>query len=277
MRASNKSIQQMLLSVVFFMVGHSAVKWLPHIPFYQLSFLRAAITVTICLMVLRFKKLSWKGNNLPLLLIRGVAGTIAVLGYFYALQHMPLASAVAIQFLSPIFTLIVAHFFLKERATFSQALCFFVAFIGVLMIKGFDPRISNLALAASFISVVASGFAYNFVRMLRHSDVEMVVVLYFPLVTLPLVAPVALYNWVWPSPRDWLFILAVGVLTQLAQVLMTLAYHKERAADIAIYNYLGIIIAFVIGYIFFGETFSTMSLVGMAIILLSVIVSTRLK
>jgi len=208
-------------------------------------------------------------------MLRGVAGTIALTAYFYSLQHMPLASAVTIQYLSPILTLLIAHYVLKEKTTGRQALWFFVAFLGVLLVKGFDPRISTFALIVSFVSVVASAFAYNFVRMLRASDHELVVVLYFTLVTIPIIGPFAIYNWQWPSLRDWGFILCIGVFTQLAQLFMTMSYQREKASDVAIYNNLGILIALGIGYFFFDEGFSLLSLAGMAVILVAVLLGSK--
>jgi drug/metabolite transporter (DMT)-like permease len=267
-------VRYMILSVILFAVGHAAVKWVSHIPFYQLVFLRAVITAVLCLGIIKWRGISMSGHNRGLLLLRGLAGTVALTSYFYSLQNMPLASAVTIQYLSPILTLFIAHFLLKERATRSQLLFFLMAFIGVLMVKGFDARVSTTALTVSFISVVTSAFAYNFVRMLRDFDHELIVVLYFPLVTIPLVGPFALYTWVWPSARDWFFILIIGVFTQAAQVFMTMAYQREKAADVAIYNYLGLIIALAAGYYGFGETFSLLSTIGMIVILVAVLLST---
>jgi len=262
----------MLLSVVFFSFGHAAVKWLPHIPFYQLVFLRALITALICLGMIFWHRISLKGSDPGLLIMRGMAGTIALTCYFYSLQNMPLASAVTIQYLSPILTLLIAHLMLKEKATRLQAVCFVMAFIGVLFVKGFDPRVTHFALAISLVSVVASAFAYNFVRMLRKSDHELVVVLYFTLITIPLVGPFALYSWVWPAATDWIYILALGVLTQLAQLYMTKAYQRETAANVAILNNLSIVFALGIGFYFFNEAFSVWSLVGIVAILLAVFV-----
>jgi drug/metabolite transporter (DMT)-like permease len=268
-------VQEMLLSVVFFTLGHAAVKWVPHIPFYELVFLRAVIFVVICVGYMRIHRVSFTGHNKKLLFVRGLAGTIALVTYFYSLQHMPLASAVTIQYLSPILTVLMAHFILREKATPYQFLCFFIAFLGVLLVKGFDSRVEGWTLIVSLISVVASAYAYNMVRLLRGSDHEIVVVLYFPLVTIPIVGPFAVANWVSPSLRDWVFILLIGVFTHFAQLMMTRAYHKRTHADLAVYNYLSVILAFAIGYWFFNETFSWGSVAGIGVILTAVIMGVR--
>ena len=55
------------------------------------------------------------GNNKGLLVVRGVVGSIGLITFFYTLQNIPLASAVTIQYLSPIFTTILGIFLVKEK------------------------------------------------------------------------------------------------------------------------------------------------------------------
>lgn len=263
----------MIWAVLFFGIAHACVKWLPHIPFYQLAFMRQVIALVLCLIPLWQKGISPWGHNKKLLIARGIAGSLALTTYFYALQNMPLASAVAIQYLSPLLTLILAHYLLKEHTTAKQYWCFAVAFIGVLMVKGFDTRISGLALAASLFSVVLSAFAYNAVRALRRQDHELVVVFYFAFVSLPLMIGPTINNWVDPVGIDWVIIAAVGLCTWLAQVAMTISYNRSPASQVAIYNNFGIFIALGFGYFFFGETFGPWSLMGIILIFVSVVIS----
>lgn len=276
MAASREGAKWMMTAVVFFALAHASVKFLQHIPFYQLVFLRQLIAICICAsMMLKLRVKPW-GKNKKMLIARGVMGTIALTCYFYSLHHMPLASAVTLQFLSPILTLVVAHFFFSERAPKESWLAFVFAFIGVVMVKGFDSRITAFELLISGISVVGSAFAYNTVRALKNSDHELVVVFYFPLVSLPVVAPIALKTWIWPSSLvDWFFVMMVGVCTFFAQLFMTKAYQKDTTADVGIYNYTGIVFALAIGYFFFNESFDWLSLLGMFVVLAAVFLGTR--
>jgi drug/metabolite transporter (DMT)-like permease len=125
--------------------------------------------------------------------------------------------------------------------------------------------------------VVASAFAYTSVRALKDSDHELVVVFYFPLISLPMIAPFSIETGVWPQGTDWGFVLAIGICTFLAQLFMTQSYQKDRAQDVAIYNFLGIFFALGIGYLFFEENFSLLSYVGMALVLFSVYLVTRVR
>ncbi len=267
----------MLLAVVFFALAHASVKFLDQIPFYQLVFLRQFIAMIICGMMMWRLNVSPWGKNKKMLIARGAFGTTALAAYFYTLHNMPLASAVTLQYLSPIVTMLVAHFFFNEKAPKEMAVAFVVAFIGVVMVKGFDARITTFELMISGIAVVGSAFAYNTVRALKNSDHELVVVFYFPLVSLPIVTPIAAVTWVWPQGSEWFFVLVVGVFTFFAQYFMTKAYQRDKAADVAIINYTGIIFALAIGYFAFDESFSWLSIAGMVVVLSGVYLGTLRK
>lgn len=253
------------------------VKYLDHIPAYEIVFFRALVTLIVCyFLVIRARLKPW-GNNKKYLILRGLAGTIALMLYFYTLQNMPLASAVTIQYVSPIFTIIVAGLMLKEPPRRVQWLFFIVSFVGVVMIKGFDPRVSVFELLVGMTSAVFSALAYNFIRKLKDFDHPLVVVFYFPLVTVPLVGTYTVFNWVTPSGRDLILLVLIGLATTVAQIFMTKGYQLEKAANISNFNYLGTIYAIIFGYFLFAETIGVFGYAGIFLILFGVIMSSRFR
>jgi drug/metabolite transporter (DMT)-like permease len=266
-------IRYMLLSTLFFAFMNMCVKYLAHIPAYEVIFFRALISGVMCLVVLLKEGVNPLGNNKKVLVLRGLAGVLALLSFFTTLQHIPLASAVTFQHLSPIFTAILAVLFLNERMHWKQWLYFALSFAGVFLIKGFDPRVSNFYLVLGVLSAVFSGLAYNAVRKLKDSDHPLVVVFYFPLICIPVVGPYTLFNWVMPVGWDWLVILLMGVFTQLGQTALTKAIQAEELSKITYLNYLGIIYALGLGFIFFGEVFTLAALCGMILVLSGVMLN----
>jgi drug/metabolite transporter (DMT)-like permease len=69
--------------------------------------------------------------------------------------------------------------------------------------------------------------------------------------------------------------LAVGLLTQAAQVNLTKAYHLERAVDISHLTYVGTLWALLLGYLVFGETVPLPALGGIGLVVLGVVLATR--
>jgi len=270
-------VKYILLSSFFFALMNVGVKYLSHIPSHEIVLVRALVTLILGYILIRKNNLKPWGNNKKYLLLRGLTGTAALVMYFYTLQHMPLASAVTIQFMSPIFTIIISGIFLKERATPLQWLFFLVAFGGVVMVKGFDPRVTVPELLIGITAAVFSAMAYNFIRKLKDFDHPLVVVFYFPLVTVPLVGSYSVFHWVAPQAWEWLILILIGLAVTAAQIFMTRAYQSDRASNISIFNYLGTVYAIVIGLTLFDETISLLGYAGFVLIIIGVVLSNHFR
>ena len=196
---------------------------------------------------------------------------MALTMFFYTLKVLPLATAVTIQYLSPVFTVIIAIFFLGERMKKIQWLFFLLAFVGVALIKGFDERVSLVYLGIGLLSSFFAGAAYNCIRKLKDTDHPVVVVFYFPLVATPVMAVLSFFNWENPNWTDLGIILLLGIFTQIGQVYMTKALQAEKANIVASLKYLGSVYALVYSYLIFNETYGMMSLIGIFLVLLGVV------
>ncbi|MBI1183009.1 EamA family transporter [bacterium] len=267
----------MLMASLFYAGMNWCIKYLQHIPSLEVVFFRSLVTLLITWVLLKRRRLNPWGNDKKLLILRGVAGFVGLTFYIYTVQRISLASAVTIQYLSPIFAAIFAIFLLKDRLRWVQWLFFAGAFGGVMLIKGYDPTVDTHLLLLGILSAVGSALAYNFISMLKGKDDPLVIVFYFPLVTIPIIGPLMLSGFVWPSPFEWLMLLATGVFTQFAQVFMTRAYQLEKVSNISILTYLGTIYALIIGTVFFDESYSWQALAGMALIVVSIIASLLYK
>ena len=267
----------MLVSTFFFSLMNLSIKFVPHIPAFELIFFRALISLILSYVLIKHKGLNAMGNNKKFLLLRGFFGMLSLTTFFFTLQKMPLASAVTLQYLSPIFAVILAVFFLKENVHWIQWLCFAVAFAGVAIIRGFDARVEFPYLVLGVLSAFFSGLAYNAVRKLKDSDHPLVVVFYFPLIALPFSIIACFFVWVMPVGIDWLWLILIGVFTQIAQVNLTYALQNERLASVSGLNYLGILYALFFGYFFFDETYNWIVLLGIFLVLTGVLLNFFLK
>lgn len=263
----------MFLSTLAFALANVFVKQVAHLPTMEIVFFRCLLGVVFCHVGLKRAGADWRGSNKKLLFLRGLFGTIALYLFFLTLQKIPLASAMTIQYLSPIFTTIIAVFLLKESVKHLQWLFYAMAFAGVLLIEQFDPRVSPFYLAIGILSAFGSGMAYNLVRSLRGREHPLTVVLHFQLFGLILGFVFILFEWKTPQGWDWIYLLLIGIASQLGQIFLTNALQKERAASVAIVNYSGLIYALVIGWFIFGETQKPESLLGMFLVVIGVVLS----
>lgn len=267
----------MLVSTVAFSLMQLCVKFLGRLPTHELILFRSVISLVLSLSFLLHKGIHPLGNNRKFLLLRGVFGVTALSLFFITLQKIPLASAVTIQYLSPIFTAVIAIFVLGEKMKRVQWLFFLLAFAGVAMLKGFDERVSLFYLGLGLLSSFFAGAAYNCIRLVKDTDHPLVVVLYFPMVATPIMLVLSYFKWVMPIGWEWGLILLLGIFTQIGQLFMTKALLAEKANLVASLKYLGSIYALAYGYFIFDETYGLLSLLGIFLILLGVVLNVFYK
>ena len=267
----------MLISVLGFALMNLVVKYLHRLPATELVLFRSLVSLSICLVFFKRKKINPWGNNKLFLVLRGIFGVTALTIFFYTLQKLPLGSAITIQYLSPIFTALFGIFILHEKVKPFQWFLFLLAFIGIGIVKGFDPHITTPLLLLGVGSAVFSGLAYNCIRKVKDTDHPLVVVFYFPLIATPIMAVISIFSWVTPEGIEWLLLILVGVLTQIAQVNMTKALQSAEINAVISFKYVGIVFALGFDVLIFGVKYNYLDLIGIAVVLAGVVGNVLLK
>lgn len=273
-----KGILYILVSSLTYAVVNFCVKYLHHIPTHEIVFFRSLISLIICIIWIRKLGIPFLGYNRKWLMIRGIAGMSALFLFFTTIKEMPLASATTIQYLSPIFTVLLATQLMNEKVKPVQWLLFLVAFAGVVMIKGFDERVSYFFLGVGILASMISGVAYNAIMKCRTTEHPITIVLYFPLVATPVMGTACVtVDWVTPHGIEWLLLLLLGVFTQIAQFYMAKALLVDHSSRIMPFKYFGVIYALLIGFFLFDENMPWLSLAGIAVVIAGVVVNSLIK
>ncbi len=250
-------------------------------PEFELVFFRCVISLVICIAIIRAKKIPFFGVNKKWLFIRGLAGSIGLTLFFYTLSNLPMAIATIIQYSSPIFTIILAIYLNNQKVKRIQWLFFAVAMAGIAVIgmgKIENAPIDPTWIVVGLISAVFSGIAYNAIIKCTNTDEPVTVVMYFPLVAAPITLILLLTTgYVIPQGIEWLLLLLIGILTQIAQVSMTRAFNSESAAKVTPIKYIGAIYAVSIGFFVFDETLSLNATIGIILVLIGVLLNTFFK
>lgn len=257
------------------------IKGLQQFPAHELVFARSLVSFTISFVIIKYRGLPVLGNNRRWLLLRGTAGMIALTLFFFTLHELPLAIASVLQYLSPIFTVLIAHRLFKERVTTWQYVASVLAFSGVVLIgissltEAFGGTELNLFwMSMGIISAFLSGVAYNAISKLKTTEEPINIVIYFPMLALPITGIWCLFDFTMPRGIEWVFLLTIGIFTQMAQVLMTKAFMFGQTAVVAPFQYVGAIYALISGWFIFDERLGFWNLVGIGIILCGVILGT---
>ncbi|HHP7242634.1 MAG TPA: DMT family transporter [Cyclobacteriaceae bacterium] len=270
-------VRNMLIATFTFTVMKVMVKIIPHIPPVEIILFRSVVSLIMSFVALKIQKVDIWGNNKPILILRGLSGAMALLTFFTLLQQIPLATASLLQYLAPIFTALLGIFIVKENVNPKQWLFFAVSFVGILVVKGVDTRISYYHLFLGVSASLFMGLAYNFIRRLRTSEHPLVIIFYFPLVVIPIAGTLSFFKWVPPIGYDWVILVMIGVFTQVAQYFMTKAYQSEALSKISILNYVGLIYSLIFGYVIFDEQYDLLAYLGMALVLVGVILNVWYK
>lgn len=197
---------------------------------------------------------------------RTLTGLTAMYGFFYAIAHLPLSSAMVFTYSSPVFIPLVAWLFLKEPMTGRAWVAALVGFAGVLLVcKPAGGLFNHFALIGIGSSLLAA-MAFVTVRALGATEPATRVVFYFAaLSTLVSTVPLA---WAgrWLTGHEALLLLAVGVLATLSQLCLTRAYALAPANRIGPITYLAIVVAGGYAWALWGERPDAYAIAGTGLI-----------
>ncbi len=275
---NRRAILYMLASSICFAVVNTCVKFLDYIPVHELVLIRSLISISICLYFVRKLKLPLFGNNKLWLLGRGLFGASALTLFFYTIKAMDLATATVTQYLSPVFTVIIAMFLVNEKVRPIQWLFFLIAFAGIYLMHGHNLNSdAGLIVILGLCSALLSGFAYNCIMKCRTTDHPITVVMYFPLVAIPVMTVWTVFDWVPPKASDIPYLLIIGVFTQIAQVAMTKALHSGESNKIMPIKYFGSVWAILITLFIFNDVIPLVSYIGIGLVILGVVLNILVK
>lgn len=272
-----RGLLAMLASVVLYTCANLCVKELSDLGTFQLVFLRSALSLAVCVVYLKANDLPILGHNRMWLVIRGLAGMVGLSGFFHTVRHIPLASATVIQYFSPVFTVVLALLFMGEKVQRKQWLLLGGALVGIIMVKGFDPRVSWGMWGLGLMAAAAAAVAYLATMKCRDSDHPVGVVVWFHLLAFPITGALSMPQWMPMTTPMWGLAALVGLLSIAAQILMTVALHQEDAGMVMPFKYLGAVMALSAGWVLYGETMSSLSLLGMGLAVVCIATNTWIK
>ena len=279
----------MVLSAFSFSLMSLCVKQLGgRIPVAEVVFIRALISLVLSWWVIQRQGVNPWGHRRPMLIWRGVVGTLALFCFYAAIGKLPLAAATVLQYLYPTFTAVLAWGALGERAGTRILLAMALGWLGVLLVAQPDwlaqltgestmHPLPALAVAIGITGALLTALAYVTVRHLATDEHRSVIIFYFPLISVPMALPFVLLNPIWPNAVEWAWLIGVGLFTQLGQIFLTKGLSSMPAARATAINYVQVIFAALWGLVFFREEINQLVIAGSLLILGSTLTSIKLK
>jgi len=277
-------VLMLIASLLFAMMGVCVKLASAHYGVGEIVFYRGLIGATVIAGVSR-----WHGDTLrtrvpAMHFWRSLTGVISLVLWFYAISHLPLATAITLNYMSSVWMALFliggAVMLGSSRVDGKLVGTVLLGFVGVALVlrptiehdqlwPGLVGLLSGMLAAMAYLQVTALG---------RAGETEYRVVFYFSIGGIA--AGLLMMLWSGASPHSAasvLWLAAVGVLATVAQLMMTRAYATGRTLVNASLQYLGIAWAFVFGVLLFDDPITPMAVGGMVLIVAAGLAATLLR
>ncbi len=248
----------------------------------ELVFYRSAFGLLAIYAYIFARRLPLKTPVLAKHMTRALVGFISLVLFFYAIAHLHLATAVTLNYTSPLFLALFMPFLLHEKPRSVLYIAVAIGFIGVVLLL--KPTMTNndaLAGAVGLASGAGAAIAYINVKQLGNlNEPDWRTVYYFTLVS-----TIASGAWMLFSPligqsgfstpgwHDLTVLIGLGVSATIAQLAMTRAYRTGNTLTVASLAYLTVVLASFFGVLFWQEQLSTGECLAIGLIILSGVIS----
>lgn len=244
---------------------------------------RGLIGVILLFLLARHRGGSFRTKVAGAHLWRGMVGVVSLWLWFYGISKLPLATAVTLNYMSPIwmaaFLFCAGWWHSKDHVEWPLVGAILLSFVGVTLVL--QPTFESkqwLGALTTLGSGMISAAAYLQVRKLGQlGEPEYRIVFYFSLVNLlaglagsaTTVANPTVDTWHALDLRGAAILLTMGVSAALAQMAMTRAYAVGKTLVIANLQYTGIVFSSIWSMLLWGDRFDWHVWLGMAVILAS--------
>lgn len=240
-------------------------------PAAELIWWRGAIATVLILPWIVLTRRTVRSHHLRLHLLRGGSGVAALVLYFHAITLIPLATAVTLNYTSPLFVGVILHFVLKQRSSSLVHWAVAIGFLGLVLVL--RPSLASdqwLGALLGLGSGCIASIAYLTVRQLGEAgEPEWRTVFFFSLMScaagLPgILAATPMRD---HSAEQWLWAIGIGVFGLAAQLCMTSAYRRGQPLVTASLSNATVLFASLFGVVMWGESISLSAASGMVLII----------
>jgi len=270
----------LIIGGIFFTVMAALVKYLGSISELHVTEILFVRQVVIILLaspaVFRYFPHSFKTQRPELHLLRVCIAFFAIVLGFTSIIHLPLSDAITLSFSRTIFITILGIFILQEIVGVRRWAAVFVGMIGVMIVlkpTGLDSL--NIYGLMAVIAAFAVALQRVLIRVLTRTDKPVTILSFQAFGTFVLLAPFAYHYWITPTIDELVILIAIGILTVLAQTVNIFAYRAGEVSLISILDYLRLLYAALLGILIFGDWPTLNVLVGAALIILTSLYTMR--
>lgn len=237
---------------------------------FQIAFLRNLFGVLVLTpLLLRYGAAMLRTSDMGFMAARGVFNAAAMLSFFVALTMLPLAEISALMFTVPLFVALMVAIFLKERMGPHRIVSLFIGFSGALIILRPGVEIIQVGALYALFSAITWGTAVVIIKKLSRTNSTVTITFYGMSFLALFTLPPALFVWQWPTPTQYLWLLAIASGGTVGQLMFAQALKIADATLVMPFDFTKLIWASVFGILVFSEVPTIWALAGGAVIFAS--------
>ena len=275
----HKGVLWMLIATFFFALMGTFVKLGGgNFTSTELVFYRSSISLVIIILIMRWNKINYSSKYIKLHLTRSAIGFISLLFFFYAINRLPLSTAISLNYTSPLFLGLLMPLILNRKIKRWLFLAVIIGFIGVFFIL--KPTFENHNYFAGFVGLISglgAAMAYLYVTQLGQlKEPDLRTIFYFTLVSTFCSGFIMLFSEVNNIKFEYvLTLIGLGISATIAQIAITKAYRVGNTLGNAGLSYLTIIFSTIIGVVWLDEFIEWQTAFGILLIIISGIFASR--
>jgi len=256
--------------VSFCLMAVGARELVGEIATFQILFFRSLIgLMVISLIILKTKQLSlFSTKRTKLHIGRNVFHFGGQYGWFIGIGLLPLAEVFALEFTVPIWTVLIAAVFLKERLTVKKVCAVLFGLIGAGVIVKPGAELFNFASLIVLAAAICYSVSYVATKSLSSTENPLTILFYMCLIQLPMGFVFTGTNWVFPNQVQWLWLSVIGLTALSAHYCITHAMKVSEAGVVVTLDFLRLPLIAMVGITFYNESFDIALILGATLMFL---------
>lgn len=239
---------------------------------FVISFWRNGFSILVFLpWLMRYGLGAAHSQRHGLLVSRAALMTASSTAMFFAAALMPIAEATAISFTTPLFSIILAILFLRERVGPRRLIALAVGMLGVVIILRPGAAAIDPAAGLPLLAALTFGGVVVLSKALTSGDSPEAIGFWLATYMVPISLVPAAFFWSWPAWGDLPWLAALGAAAAGNMYFITRAVQIGDASQTAPYDCVRLPFVALVGYVFFAQSVDLWVWLGAAVIVTSTI------
>lgn len=227
---------------------------LPHSNASMLLFFRGLFACVYILLMIKIIK--WRGHEISLKtkhlgihILRSITAACALYSLYYSLHYIPLVDANLLAMTYPLFAVLFAAIFFKEKINLITWIAIITAFVGIVLILKPGHALFEPAALIALFSGICAAISILGIHKIGKEEHTYTIMLYYIAATIVISTVMIIFTWQLPDLKTLLLLIGVGTAGILYQELLTRALIYSPTFIPSAFMYLSVVFSLIFGFI----------------------------